>query len=189
MKNKLVNINDGFKLIDKNYFDNYGGGDYSKTYLGYTTNPLIIINDLYDNEVYFETLLDAGCASGEMVKDFRELGIKAYGIENNKDALKNCIVPEYCSFMDIRDMASISKGSFDIVYCNSLMYLFPQEIIPILKEFKRISKKAVYLCNPFLGETLETNDVYRVFLATRKWWNKQFSEAGFTKLTDNIYLP
>jgi len=187
MQNKLLTVNNKTKPIDYNYFNNYGGNNYSKTYLIYTTDPLSVINEFIENDINFKTLLDAGCASGELVRDFRRYDIEAFGIENNKDILKKCIVPEYCTHMDIKDMSSIKDKTFDVIYVNSLMYLFPQEILSVLKEMKRISKKAVYLCNPFLGETPESSDPYRTFLATRNWWDKQFKEAGFLKLSGNVY--
>jgi ubiquinone/menaquinone biosynthesis C-methylase UbiE len=189
MKKNIVKLQENPKEIDLSYFDNYGGYNYSDSYRGYTIDPSTVVDSLVDSNVFLETILDAGCASGELVRDFRRLGIRAYGIEKNKDILKKCVIPKFCTAMDLRDMTDINDSSFDVVYCNSLMYLYPQEIIKILKEFYRICTEAVYLCNPFLEETSKKNfnDPSRVFLATKSWWNKQFTEAGFEKIADNIY--
>jgi ubiquinone/menaquinone biosynthesis C-methylase UbiE len=89
--------------------------------------------------------------------------------------------------MDIRDLSIIPDDSFDVVYANSLMYLFPQEVKDTLKGMRRVVKGAVYLCNPFKGETDDFNDPYRKFLATKKWWAKQFNEAGCVKLSECVY--
>ena len=189
MKDQIVILHKQPKEIDLNYFDNYGGYNYSDSYRGFTVEPADVIKKLVDKDIVFETLLDAGCASGELVQDFRRLGIEAYGIEKNKEILKKCVAPKLCVEMDLRDISSIKSGSFDVVYCNAAMYLYPQEILPILKEFNRISNKAVYLCNPYLeGEERNTfADPSRIFLATETWWTKQFQEAGFEKVAPNIY--
>jgi len=189
MKKNIVKIHEQPKEIDLSYFDNYGGYNYSDSYRGYTVEPSLVIDSLVDNNIFLETLLDAGCASGELVRDFRRLGIKAYGIEKNKDILKKCVIPKFCTDMDLRDMSEINDSSFDVIYCNALMYVYPQEVANILKEFHRICTEAVYLCNPFLEENYKGNfqDKSRVFLATRTWWAKQFLEADFEKIADNIY--
>jgi len=191
MKENIVVLHENPKEIDLSYFDNYGGYGYSESYKNYTLDPAFVLGTLAENNIFFQTLLDAGCASGELVRDFRRLGIQAYGIEKNKDILKKSVVPRYCTQMDIRDLSSIEVGSFDIIYCNSAMYLFPQEIPELLREFYRICKKGVYLCNPFLSKGSESEvfkDPSRTFLATETWWNKQFAEANFKRVAPNIYI-
>ena len=184
---KLLEINKNHKKLDDSYFDNYGGDTYSKVYIDFTIHPKTVIDQLVANNIYFESLLDVGCASGEIVKDFRGLGIRAYGIENNSKILKNCVVPQFCEKMDMKDMKSIKDNTFDVIYTNSLMYLFPQEIKKTLDEFYRISKIAVYLCVPFLDETTKFSDPYRVFLGSRTWWRDQFENSKFKKISDSIY--
>jgi len=189
MKENIVILHEHPKEIDLNYFDNYGGHNYSYSYRGYTVEPSQVIASLATHNIIFDSLLDVGCASGELVRDFRRLGVKAFGIEKNKDILKKSVAPEYCVGMDLLDTSSIKLGSFEVIYVNSLMYIFPHFIEKILKEFHRICSKAVYLCNPYLednvGDTF--HDPSRVFLATETWWTKQFQEAGFYKVAENIY--
>ena len=189
MKENIVILHEQPEEIDSTYFDNYGGYNYSDSYKGYTVDPGHVVDSLADNQIFFNTLLDAGCASGELVRDFRRLGIKAYGIEKNKDILKKSVVPQFCTDMDLRDMSKISSGKIDIIYVNSLMYVYPQEILHILKDFHRICNKAVFLCNPFLeGDYSDTfKDPSRIFLASETWWTKQFLEASFRKVAPNIY--
>ena len=186
MKNNLILVNEKLKKIDNDYFRDYGGGDYSKNYINYTYHPKNILKQLVNKEVPCDTILDAGCASGELVRDFRNLGVKSYGIENNKEILNNSVIPKYCVWMDLLNLKSIKDKSFDVVYSNALMYLDILLIPSVLKEFNRISS-AVFLCNPMLGETNPTNDIYRTFLAKPSWWDKQFHEANFNKISKNIY--
>lgn len=184
----IVLFNENFKKIDDGYFSNYGGKNYSENYLKYTTDPKLVIKDLIYSGVKFKKLLDVGCASGELVRDFRRLGVDAYGIENNKDVLKRSVTPSYCVYGDMRDLSDIKDSSFDLIYTNCLMYAFPTEIVGILTEFHRIATKAVYLCCPYLENTAYlANDPYRVFLAKSSWWDNQFKEANFKKLGQNIY--
>jgi len=176
------------KNIDNNYFDNYGDIGYSKAYHKYTFSPEYIIQDLVDNDLEFDTLLDIGCASGELVRDFRKIGVKAYGIENNQDILNNSVAKEFCVLMDMLAMDSIKENTFDIVYNNACMYLDPKDVPRAVKGMHRICKKAVYLCCPFLDTPDMFSDPYRTFLASREWWKKQFQETGFKKINDNLYL-
>lgn len=187
MKN-IVLFNDKFKHIDEGYFKNYGGGKYSDSYLKYTTHPTDVIIDLIYKGLDFKNILDVGCASGEVVRDFRRLGIDAFGIENNKEILKKSVAPKYCSYGDMFDLSDIADGAYDIIYCNALMYAWPTAVLGILKSFNRIVNSAVYLCCPFLENTTNlANDPYRVFLAKESWWEKQFKEANFLKISDTIY--
>ena len=189
MKDNIVILHEQPKEIDLSYFDNYGGHNYSESYRGYTVSPEQLIGLFVDCEIEFETLLDAGCASGELVRDFRRLGVKAYGIEKNQDILKKSVIPQFCTEMDLLDMSGIKNETFDIIYVNSLMYIYPHLVEGILKEFHRICNKAVYLCNPYLEEDYSNtfHDPSRVFLATKTWWTKQFQEANFEKSAENIY--
>jgi len=190
MKENIVILHEQPKEIDLSYFDNYGGYNYQDSYRGYTVDPSQVIRSLADNQIFFDKLLDAGCASGELVRDFRRLGIDAFGIEKNKDILEKSVAPEHCVEMDLLDMSSIKDSTFQVIYVNSLMYIYPHLIEGILKEFHRICSKAVYLCNPYLedncGDTF--HDPSRVFLASETWWEKQFQEASFYKIAENVYL-
>lgn len=179
--NKILTVNRNHKNIDQKYFEDYGGMPYSQNYLNYTYPPMRILSDLKDSGITIESLLDLGCASGELVRDFRNLGVRAYGIDNNKEILNQNVIPQFCVHMDMTDLSTIKPNTFDCIYTNSLMYLYPNEILPTLQGIYPIVKKAVYLCTPFKGETELDSDPYRKFLASPTWWDKQFKEAGFFK--------
>ncbi len=187
MLNPILNVNEKHKVIDDDYFENYGGEKYSDIYNKFTTPAEHIIINLLDKNIYFNSLLDIGCASGELVRDLRQLGVSAYGIENNKKILKFCVAPNYCGQLNMRELNKIPSKSFDILYTNSMMYCFPQEAASILKEMNRICRKAVYFYCPFLKET-NFEDIYRIFLASKIWWEKQFEEANLSPVTHEIYV-
>jgi len=174
------------KPLDENYFDNYGGRPYSENYRGFTIPAEVIVEDLVRNGINFKSILDVGCASGELVRDLRKLGMEAYGIDNNKYIMSKNLVPKYCTTMDLRDIDKFKKNIFDVAYVNSFMYLFPQEVPEVLNKFKKVFTKAVYMCCPYLEEPFFP-DPYRKFLASSKWWDKQFEEAGFIKVCRDIY--
>lgn len=174
------------KEIDISYFENYGGFPYSVNYQNFTIDAERIVEDLINKGIDFKTILDAGCASGELVRDLRSLGVKAYGIEQNKDILERCVIPQYCVHMSIQDLKNIADDKFDVIYTNSLMYLHPDEIPDILHTFYKVCKKAVYLCCPYLKDS-NFRDDFRAFLATKEWWDRKFIQAGFFKLSEDIY--
>lgn len=187
MKN-ILRINPNFKEIDKNYFDNYGGKSYSENYLRFTYPASVVLRKLKEANIIPETILDAGCASGELVADFIKLGIEAKGIDNNKEILKKSVCPNHTFYGDIRNLDNFDKNEFDVIYLNSLMYLMPQEVGNVLKKINLICSKGVFFCNPFLNETDNKSDLYRKFLAKPSWWDKQFQEANFKKFSKEIYL-
>jgi len=186
MRNTILQVNENHKRIDTDYFKNYGGEEYSKTYTRYTTPADYLIEDLLNNNIFFNTILDVGCASGELVRDLRRLGASAYGIENNKKVLDKCVVPEYCCQLDMKEIYKIPPETFDVIFTNSMMYCFPQEFLNILKMINRACKKAVYFYSPYLNEST-VPDPYRVFLASKIWCDKQFEEANFLPVTNEIY--
>jgi len=186
MYNSILRVNDKVKKIDDLYFKNYGGANYTKNYQLYTKPAEYIIQDLLDKNIYFHTLLDIGCASGELVRDLRRLGVDAYGIENNEDILKKCVVPKYCLHLDMDNLEQLPLTKFDIIYTNSMMYCFPQNVLNTLQKMHNICQKAVCFYNPFLKEC-SFKDPYRVFLASRIWWEKQFEEANFKSLGKDVY--
>lgn len=188
MTNKLIELNNNFLEIDDNYFGNYGGSDYSKNYLKFTYSAEYILNKLKEAKIYPESILDAGCASGELVADFLKFGINAIGVDNNKEILKGSVCPQHTFYGDIRKLDNFKENKFDVIYLNSLMYLYPQEILPTLKKLYNTCNKAIFLCTPFLGQTDMRSDIYRKFLAKPSWWEKQFQEAGFKKFNKEIYL-
>lgn len=175
-----------FKDIDPNYFKQYGGDTYSKNYQNYTLPASNIIEDLIYHDISFDTILDIGCASGELVRDFRDLGVKAYGIEKNQYIMKKNIMQKYCITLDLKYIGILGKDVFDVGYANSLMYLFPQEIPNVLKDFYKVFKSAIYLWTPFTNDP-PFPDPYRKFVASENWWRNHFEEAGFKKLTRYLY--
>jgi SAM-dependent methyltransferase len=188
MLKNIIEINNNFRDIDDSYFDNYGGLSYPDNYLKFTYPAHVVLKKLKEANIRPNKILDAGCASGELVADFIKLGIEAIGIDNNREILKKSVCPKHTFFGDIRDLDNFKNDYFDVVYANSLMYLMPQEIIVTLKKIHRVCSQGVFLCNPFLGETAMKSDVYRKFLAKPAWWDKQFIEAGFKKFNKEIYL-
>lgn len=171
--------------IDKSYFNNYGGGHYLDTYKNHTFTADEIIQDIRLQGESISTLLDLGCAYGNLVRDFRELGIRAYGLDNIEEVILNSVVPKYCFKMDIRDLDKVDF-KFDLVYSNSLMYLYPQEIPQILNKIHKICGRYFYLCVPFLEDTY-FQDTYRKFLASRVWWEISLKNQGFLKIKQNLY--
>jgi SAM-dependent methyltransferase len=188
MTNKLIELNNNFLKIDGDYFNNYGGKDYSENYSKFTYSAEYVLKKLKEAKIYPDSILDAGCASGELVADFLKFGINALGFDNNKEVLKKSVCPLHTFYGDLRKIDNLEGNYFDVIYLNSLMYLYPQEILPTLKKIHKICDKAVFLCTPFLGQTGMRSDIYRKFLAKPSWWDSQFKEANFKKFNKEIYL-
>jgi len=167
------------------YFDNYSkegyGGERSvlniENFLLVLKQAKIIIPDRKKFRI-----LELGCADGRTVKELRDLGFDAYGIEISQHMLKK-VEPEikkYIYFMDIRNLEIFKDDSFDLVYSNSLMYLNPEELDNHLDELHRISKYifAHILCKEdAFVKYLEKEDSEKLYSYISNY--KEFPEMEF----------
>jgi len=183
-----IEVNSKALDINQEYFDKYcaNGDSYARGYRFYTTMPTKLLADCAALNIIVDTILDVGCATGELVKDYLNLGIFAMGIDNSTYAIEHNICSKsFCFQADMRKlMMHFKENSFDIVYTNSLMYL-PSEDVPLaLKQMYTISKYGVYWNAGYLGESV-TPDHYRKFTADRAWWKTKFENAGFEDSRSN----
>jgi len=180
-------------LPDDNYFDEYGGkGGYEKNYKRYGFDLKAILTDYKRNDLLPKTLLEAGCAYGYGVSDFRKSGIKAYGIELNDYAANHTPeeVSRYCKVLDIRCISKFKPGSFQSIFSNALMYLSESEIETFLVDCHKVASQSLYLVNPFSDypETVP-EDPFRETLKPRSWWINTCGRLGweYCKGTNSLF--
>jgi len=93
-----------------------------------------------------KSVLDVGCRTGEMVAVLTDFGARASGV----DLSEGCIVSAASRFpsladrlhvADVRDLAGVPDGSFDLVLCVGVMgYLPRQDWMRALKELARVCR-------------------------------------------------
>jgi len=107
----------------------------------YTTYPKQLAMYLYDNFDMNEKdhMLEIGCGRGEMLKNFKDLGLDVKGVDLSPEA------PDYNKDIEIKvcnvedEMLPYEDNSFDIIYSKSVLeHLFYPETY--MKEAYRVLK-------------------------------------------------
>jgi len=169
--------------LNQEYYKNYGPGGYAKNYKWFGFDLPGILNTYRRNKVYPTSLLDAGCADGRTVVDFRRHGIDARGIAiaNYMFSVMSQAARPYCQQLDIRDIHQLGSNYVDSIYANSLMYLKEPEIHSFLKDAHNVAKRSLYLITPFSDYPDSIpKDQERKTLKTRRWWLDTVPEYGWS---------
>lgn len=187
--NKILGYEKKFFKFDKNklsFYDKYW--KKNKTSKGNWSYGINVVNNLIDN-YNFETVLDAGCGAGDVVRYLIDKGYEANGVElssyalNNhaKDLIKKGIIKNgsllYIPFGD---------NSFDITFSSEVLEHIHEEDIPkVISELYRVTKQKVFLTISLRPSS--NFNKYHVTLKSRSWWENKFKEAGFKILKKDIY--
>ena len=169
--------------IDRSYFDAYrGAGPYGEVWRRFSDPSYIrdLINLVWQPKPGFR-LLVAGSASGELVGALRELGIDAWGVENNRyiHGRTPAHLARYNLFGTVADLP-FEDGSFDIVYESCLAHLGKRGVGDALSELHRVAKRGVYFGSVTADLTSEVCDRYDLLRGVKKlatWW--EWSELFF----------
>ena len=150
-KRKFAYQIDMFVSTDSNaiadgYFDNYSDNySYEEAFEDLFNAEYIVdlIKAVWNPEPSFK-LLDCGSANGLTLEQFGELGIEAWGIENNAH-IHSKTPEEWRSRNLLGDVLKMpfEDGSFDFVYVTCLPYLPEEKIDQALKELLRVCRKGV----------------------------------------------
>ncbi len=137
----------------------------------------------WTNELFKpESVLDAGCAYGFVVKRFQELGIPATGIEYSPYAVSRAVTQEIIEG-DVRNLSRFKKNSFDLVIGTELLEHIPEkDLVKAVKEMHRVAKRFVFLLictaeSDHIESRGGKGDPSHITMKTRDWW-----EAFFKKL-------
>lgn len=169
--------------IDRSYFDAYrGAGAYGEVWRRFSDPTYIrdLLELVWQPKPGFRLLI-AGSASGELVGALRELGIDAWGIENNRyiHGRTPAHLRKYNLFGTVADLP-FGDGSFDFVYESCLAHLGTRGVRDALSELHRVVKHGVYFGSVTADLTSEVCDMYDLLRGVKKlatWW--EWSELFF----------
>lgn len=131
------------------YSHNAGYGNYERQYISNSPNSLgefwkDYAKNLAENyHLRGKKVLDIGCAKGFIVKDLRDMGADAYGLDVSSYAIGQCEaeVAPYLTIGDARTyLKNYKKDEFDVVFSLRFMECIPEEDIPgLIAQMNRIS--------------------------------------------------
>lgn len=131
-----------------------------------------------------KTLLDVGCALGELVWFTSRLGIRSKGVDISQAAVSqiNSSLNSHCRIGTILNLP-FQDNRFDVVSCLALLEHIPEkDIKEALKELLRVSQKYVLLQICVKDNPLEQDhyllDQTHVNVQKSNWWIGIFNNLG-----------
>lgn len=169
--------------IDRDYFENYRGvGPYSEAWRQFTDpDYLAKLIGIVWGKAKGAKLLVAGSASGELVGALRDLGIDAWGIENNRAIHARTPKPlkKYNKLGSILDMP-FKDGSFDYVFETGLCHVAPKQVVRAIRELNRVVKTGLVfgsITSDMASVVIDRYDLLRGVKKLGTWW--EWSELFF----------
>jgi SAM-dependent methyltransferase len=136
----------------------------------------------------FNSVLDAGCGNGNVVREFLACGKDAIGIE-----LSHRAVQDNCP--DLLEQGRVLNGSltdlpfqdgqFDLVFSSEVLeHLTEQEAGLAAKEMVRVCKKHLFMTISLRPS--QHNNAYHITIKPRSWWEDLFCSQGCVVLRDVV---
>ena len=170
--------------MNKAYFADYCGyGSYDDNYLLHSgVEHCISIVEHFGIKV--KSVVVLGAATGKVLEHFRNAwSARPWGCEISEWAHVRIPAP-YKRRIRRADMRRYvpelirQRKSFDLLFCNSLVYLHAKEVPPFLNLCSRICGYFHFLSST--TEDFERGDRYRVTLRPKRWWSGTFKASGFS---------
>jgi ubiquinone/menaquinone biosynthesis C-methylase UbiE len=135
------------------------------------------------------SILDVGCGKGFLLYELKKLlpgakvrgvDISAYGIENSKEEIRDCLSIGNANRLEFED------NSFDFIYSITTLHnLFNFELKSAIQEIQRVSRKHSYIAvESYRNEREKANLLYwqltcQSFFSVEEWiW--LYKEYGYT---------
>jgi len=175
------------RRVDRSYFDQYHDNlSYEDSYDWYFDPKYVrdLIKIVWRAKPPYR-LLDAGSASGLTLSDFAEIGIDAWGIENNKYIHDRTPAKwrKRNLLGDIRKLP-FPGGYFDFVYETSLAHIPEDQLGAAIRELHRVSRRGVIFAsiasdmNPALFRKRDLLTGVKALMPLWEW-GELFTANGF----------
>jgi SAM-dependent methyltransferase len=183
----------GSSHLDQNYHDRYDGeNSYEDSFEKYFDAKCAadFIKIVWGAKPPFK-LLDCGSANGLTLAEFADIGIEAWGVENNEH-IYGRTAPEWQLRNVLGNVCSMpfADDEFDFLYDTSLCYVPPQDVDRALREMARVCKKGLIFRTVARDMTQEFIDAHDLFygvatLMTLREWSERLLQNGFRPATTN----
>jgi SAM-dependent methyltransferase len=173
--------------VSHDYFEFYDGNkSYEQSFHEYfdAKYTVDLIREVWKRKPPYR-LLDVGSASGLTLKEFQELGVEAWGIENNAHIHRRtpAALRRRNLLGDVRSLP-FASDFFDFAYETCLCYLPPRDVEQAIRELHRVVKIGVHfgdITSDMTSEVIKEHDLlYAVQTVMTLWqWSDLFLKNGF----------
>lgn len=137
-----------------------------------------------------ETILDAGCAKGYLVRAFRQFGASAYGVDVSEYAISQAPenIKDYVQQGLIQELP-YPNDLFDMVICRDVMEHIPEkEVDKVFSEFSRVCKK--YIVILVLTKYIDWDvDKSHITIKPKHWWEEKLSKYFTIEKVEDRFNP
>ena len=163
------------------YYDNYDlgeGGVVNYFESDLLRNTLASFAKNITNDLHPTTVLDAGCAMGVLVSEFRKLGVEAYGIDFSEYAIENAdpIARPYCVQGSLADPIPESLNRrYDLITCFEVLeHMSEEEGLKAIENLTKLSDTIIFCSTPD-----DFEDPTHINVRERYYWAQCFAKFGF----------
>lgn len=133
-----------------------------------------------------QSIIDAGCAMGHIVKDLCDNGVDAEGYDFSGYAINHKVTNRIWFGTNDCELDLMHDRQYDIIYSNSFQYTFDNnQLRNWLCQARRICRHSMLFCSLVQNnmETCITSSVEKIqIIRPREWWTAMFENAGFKNI-------
>lgn len=178
--NGQIVVNDMGKGYDEAYYNQYDMGDRAVNYLEspeIRTLHAAVAKALVEH-FHPGVVLDAGCAMGVLVAEFRKLGVDAYGLDFSEYAVSHAdiVARSSCFCGSLADpFPTELPERFDLVTCIEVVeHMSPEDGRKAIRNLCNVSDTVIFCSTPD-----DLTDPTHVNVQQREYWAACFAENGF----------
>ncbi len=171
---------------DADYFEhgvksNWTDGYHWPAFQGLFRDTASFINSLFPDA---ESIVDAGCAKGFLVKSLRNSGKNAWGFDASPWAIRNAVEGTQ-GFLQLAAAESVKwDQSFDLTLAFDLFsHLTEEQAVAALAQARAFTKVAMMAVIHMGGDARAATDrdLSHITLKDRLWWHDLFVRSGWRK--------
>jgi len=134
-------------------------------------------------------VLEIGCAKGFLVKDLRDMGVDAWGLDVSQYAVDNC-EPEVAPYLQVGDartaLAQYNNKQWDVLITLRFLECIPEADLPaLITQMNRISKLQVHVVDDFTGDKAVAAQYY-VSKTQAQWASLGFAKGTKIVAQENL---
>lgn len=172
-----INPDELKKQFDRDYFVWNGTGQvkgYRGTYADFPENLKFLE---YIKSLNPESVLEAGCSYGFLIKRLNDAGIPAEGFDVSSFAIKMRVTDKIRQ-ASVLNLSCYKDKQFDLVVSIELLEHIPEAYTEqALKELARVSKRGVHwIAYKEVDDLFQTKDITHINIKPLNWWKQKILE-------------